>query len=90
MGDSLFSPKVPKVLYGLLEQVDTLENLTPEVTWQFVFSLNDDESFLPELVAAIGPDNFLLLVKHLGGQSIRIPKPDDILRRVKKMGDGND
>lgn len=81
MGDSSVAPKI---LYDLLNKADALEGLTPDTVWQFLTILNEDESFLPEVVAMVGPATFTLLVKHIGGQTIRIPKPEDILRRVKR------
>lgn len=80
MGDS----PVPKILYDLLNRADKLEELTPETLWEYFELLNDDESFIPEVVAMLGPVTFAMLVQHLGGQVVRVPKPEDILRRVKK------
>jgi hypothetical protein len=75
---------VPKILYDLLDQAEALEGLTPEIMWEYLATLNEDESFIPDLVAIVGPSTFALLVKHLSGQAFRVPKPEDILRKVKR------
>lgn len=80
MGES----SVPKILYDLLNRAEKLDDLAPDTVWEYLELLNEDESFLPEVVAIVGPATFTLLVQHMGGQSVRVPKPEDIIRKVKR------
>lgn len=80
MGDS----SIPKILYDLLDRAEKLDDLTPETMWEYLGLLNEDESFLPEVVAIVGPVTFTMMVQHIGGQSVKLPKPEDIIRKVKR------
>jgi hypothetical protein len=46
--------------------------------------LEEDESFLPELISMLGPDAYTDIAYYFGGSTIRIPQPRDIIRQVKR------
>jgi len=74
---------LPPIFRELAEKADRLGNIDREMILEYSCTLNDDQSFLPEIFSIVGPENFGLLVRNFGGQSIRIPKPEDILMAVK-------
>jgi hypothetical protein len=77
---------IPEVFFSLMDQADKLGELDEETMQRYYETLNDAFSFLPELVAVIGPDAFELLVKNYGGRTITIPSPETILGDVRKYG----
>jgi hypothetical protein len=75
---------IPEIFYSLMDQADKLEQLDESVLSRYYELLNDVTSFVPELVAVIGPDAFELLVKNYGGRTITIPSADNIISYVRK------
>jgi hypothetical protein len=73
---------LPPIFVELIENADNLAALD-EKTWEEFFCLlGEDETLLPELVAVLGPQNFMVLVQYFGGQTIRLPRAGEILKRV--------
>lgn len=75
---------LPVVFTELIERVNKIEQLNCSVMSEYYASINSEESLVPELVSLLGPDSFELLVKYLGGYTIRIPKTEDILATVRR------
>ncbi len=75
---------IPEIFYSLMDQADKLDQLDESVLSRYYELLNDATSFIPELVAVIGPDAFELLVKNYGGRTITIPSADNIISFVRK------
>lgn len=79
---------IPELFFSLIEQADKFAALD-EASWEAYYeSLNTAPSFIPELVAVIGPGAFELLVKNYGGRSITIPTADNILSIARKNASG--
>lgn len=78
-------PKIlPPLFMEMIDRVDKVEALTPEIMARFYAIIDEHETFLPELIAAIGPATFELLVKYYGGRKFRLPKADEIIKMVKE------
>jgi len=80
---------IPPIFKDLLDQTSKQLSLTPEIMDSYFEYLNDDESFIPELVAIVGPVSFITLIKSLGGQTIQIPRAEEILKIIRKVGHGS-
>jgi hypothetical protein len=76
------------LFYDLIERANKIEALTPELMDEFYAKIGSHESFLPELIAVIGPATFELLVRYYGGESFKIPKADDIIKFVRNPNEG--
>jgi hypothetical protein len=77
-----------KSIQEALDHVTGAENITPEIFDKYCKSLNKDETFLIEFLNIIGVENFLSLVSHLGGTTVKIPRPQDIIKQSKKYSKG--
>ena len=75
---------VPEIFFSLMDQADKLDELDEPIMESYYDALNDVSSFIPELVAVIGPEAFELLVKNYGGRTLTIPNADAILTIVRK------
>ena len=53
----------------------------------FLVILSTEESLIPELVAILGPQNFVVLVQYFGGHTLAIPKASTILQKVNNDND---
>lgn len=74
---------LPAVFKELIDNADNLDSLTEE-TWEAFYALlATDETLLAELVSVLGPANFVVLVQYFGGQTIKLPKAGEILKKVK-------
>jgi hypothetical protein len=81
---------VPEIFYTLMNQVEKLEELDETTLWRYYDGLDNDPSFIPELVSLVGPEIFGLLVKYFGGKSIPIPTAEQILSIVRKNDEAGD
>jgi len=77
---------IPDIFLTLMAQADKIEELDEETMSQYYELLNDAPSFMPELVAIVGPEVFEILVKNYGGRSMQIPTADQIISLVRKNG----
>ena len=75
---------LPPVFGELINLADHVAKIDDKVIEAYCLSLDDDESFVPELIGIIGPMAFQMLVCYYGGQSMRIPFPEEILDRLKE------
>lgn len=75
---------IPEIFFSLMDQADKLAALDEVTLNRYYELLNDVASFVPELVAVVGPDAFELLVKNYGGRTITIPTADNIISLVRK------
>jgi len=75
---------LPPIFGELISLADKVGQIDENVIEAYCLSLDDDESFMPELVGIIGPMAFQMLVCYYGGQSMRIPCPEDILAKLKE------
>ena len=75
---------LPPVFGELITLADQIAQTDEKVIEAYCMTLNDEESFVPELVGVIGPMAFRLLVCYYGGQSIRIPCPEEVLNTLKE------
>jgi hypothetical protein len=75
---------VPAILQDLVDRANSVEQVTPEVLEEYFTLLDNDESFVPELIAMVGRDTFGVFVRCFGGQSLRIPRAEDILGAVRR------
>lgn len=55
-----------------------MDELAKELTAELL-----EEEQWREMAEVIGADNFYRLAKHLGGQTIYVPKPESLLRPVR-------
>ena len=74
---------LPKTFFDLLRKSQALEDIDTKVLEVYFAEIAEDETLIPELVCVIGPGPFMSMVEYFGGMSMTIPKPEDILRRVK-------
>jgi hypothetical protein len=81
---------VPEIFFTLMNQADKLEELDDATLWRYYSLIDNDPSFIPELVAIVGPDIFAMLVHNFGGQKITIPTADQILSFVRKHEEAGD
>jgi len=77
---------IPDIFLTLMVQADKIAELDEETMSRYYELLNDVHSFMPELVAIVGPEVFEILVKNYGGRSMQIPTADQILSFVRKNG----
>lgn len=75
---------LPPVFGELITQADRVAQIDGTVIEGYCMTLDDEESFVPELMGVIGPMAFQQLVCYYGGQSIRIPRPEEILDKMKE------
>jgi len=68
----------------LIALADQVAQIDDEVIEAYCMTLDNEESFIPELIGIIGPMAFKQLVCYYGNQSIRIPAPEEILDRLKE------
>jgi len=81
---------LPPIFRELIDAADNLEKLTPEAWESFYSAIGEDENLLPELVCVLGPNTFETLIRYFGGQTLKLPKPGDILRKGKEHDDSSD
>ena len=75
---------LPPIFGELINSADYVAQIDAKVIEAYCLSLDDEESFMPELIGIIGPMAFKMLVCYYGGQSMRIPLPEDILSKLKE------
>lgn len=75
---------MPKIFQELITKMDNVDDLTDDQLNAYFGLIAEDTNFIPELVSIIGPDNFKTLVYYLGGNVMKIPKVQDIIRAVRK------
>ncbi len=75
---------LPPIFGELIALADQVAQIDAKVIESYCLSLDDEESFMPELVGIIGPMALQMLVCYYGGQTIRIPLPEDILGKLKE------
>lgn len=81
---------LPKVFGGIISRMDIMDNIDSMVFEAYVDALLEEETFVSEFLSIVGSDTFRLLVKYLGGQVIRIPKPQDIVSEALVFMDENE
>lgn len=78
------NPDVPEAIKLLLKKAQNTDAITSDMLKKYKQALEERSSFLPELFYIVGEDNFINLVKYLGGKKVTIPSPEQILKEVKK------
>jgi len=74
---------IPKVFYALSSRAEKSGKLTETDIENYVSSLKEDTTFLPELISIVGPELFLKIVKDLGGMKIVLPSPEKVVRAIR-------
>jgi hypothetical protein len=77
---------LPQIFYDMLDKADVTDKLTSDIIATYCEGIQEDESFLPDLLAVIGPEAFETMVKYHGGQTFHVPRAEEILSKVKKDG----
>ena len=77
---------LPQIFYDMLDKADTADKLTSDIIANYCESIQEEESFLPDLLDVIGPEAFETMVKYHGGQTFYVPGVEEILAKVKKNG----
>ncbi len=75
---------VPAIFQDLVSRADNVEKLTPETLEEYFTLVDEDESFVPELISVLGRDTFSVFIRCFGGQSLRIPRAEDILGAIRR------
>ena len=75
---------LPKALVDLVTHLDKADAITPEMVHQYAQLTATQESLIPDLIDLIGEKHFWAVVTHLGGNVLRIPKPQDVLRVINR------
>lgn len=78
---------LPEVFYTLLDQRTKATAITPTLLAEYCELMKNDPTFLPELLAVIGPDKLIELIQTYGGVPLDIPTPNDILSTVRKSNE---
>lgn len=78
---------LPEVFYTLLDQRTKAATITPALLAEYCEVVKNDPTFLPELLAVIGPDKLIELIQNYGGVPLDIPTPNDILSTVRKSNE---
>jgi len=77
---------LPPVFYDMLDRATVTDKLTSDIVTEYCDIIQEDESFLPDLLSVIGTEAFETMVKYHGGQSFCVPRAEEILAKVKKNG----
>ena len=77
---------LPEIFGDLVSFADSSKELTTSLVEEYCSTIQGDHSLLPEFLATVGPSVFLDLVCSLGGQNIRIPRAEDILKKANNAG----
>jgi hypothetical protein len=76
---------LPEIFSDLVSFADSLKALTVDDVERYCSSIQGEFSAVPELLLAIGPVAFLNAVTVLGGQNVRIPRPEEILKEARNV-----
>jgi hypothetical protein len=74
---------LPEIFSDLISFADSLGSLTEEGVEHYCELLQEDHSLTPELLAVVGASTFKQIVAALGGQSLKIPRAEEILKRIQ-------
>lgn len=78
---------LPPIFGELIAAVNDIEQVDGAVIEAYCMALDDEESFIPELIGIIGPMAFRMLVCYYGGQSVRVPQAEEILNKVRSTNE---
>jgi len=82
--------QIPKLFYSLASRSSKINKIPDDDVMKYVSSLNEDTTFLPELISIIGVKKFLELVSFLGGQKFCVPTPEQILKDIQAIKRGEE